>query len=80
MIDCYGPTTSWSSKILVVDDIADTGKTLETVNKNLPNSTIFTMYYHRQSVVEPYAWLHEKTDEWIVYPWEGNYSSSISGI
>jgi len=80
LIDCYGPTTSWSSKILVVDDIADTGKTLETVNKNLPNSTIFTMHYHRQSIVKPYAWLHEKADEWIVYPWEGSYSSSISGI
>ena len=77
LIDCYGPTTSWSSKILIVDDIADTGKTLETVNKNLPNSTIFTMYYHRQSVIKPHTWLYEKKDEWIVYPWEGDIENSI---
>jgi len=70
IVEAYGPTTSWSSKILIVDDIADTGKTLEMVSKNLPESTIFTMHYHKQSIVTPYAWLYEKTDKWIVYPWE----------
>lgn len=78
MVEGYGPTTHWDSKILVVDDIADTGKTLERVVKNLPHSTVFTMHYHQQSVVEPYAWLFEKKDDWIVYPWEGDYSASTA--
>ncbi len=77
MVEGYGPTTHWDSKILVVDDIADTGKTLERVVKNLPHSTVFAMHYHQQSVIEPYAWLYEKKDEWIVYPWEGNIENSI---
>ena len=78
MVEGFGPTTHWDSKILVVDDIADTGKTLERVLKNLPHGIAFTMHYHRQSVIEPYAWLYEKKDEWIVYPWEGSYSTSIA--
>ena len=65
------------NKVLVVDDIADTGQTLERVLKNLSRSITFTMHHHRQSVVTPHAWLHEKTDEWIVYPWEGAIRHSI---
>ena len=65
------------SKILVVDDIADTGKTLKTVLKNLSHSIVLTMHYHQQSTIEPYAWLYEKKDEWIVYPWEGSIKNSI---
>ena len=65
------------SKVLVVDDIADTGNTLERVLKNLSHSITFTMHYHRQSTIEPYVWFYEKMDEWIVYPWEGNIENSI---
>ena len=65
------------SKALVVDDIADTGKTLERVLKNLSHSTVFTMHYHQQSTIEPHTWLYEKKDEWIVYPWEGDIKNSI---
>ena len=77
MVEGFGPTTHWDSKILVVDDIADTGKTLKRVLKNLSHGIVFTMHYHQQSVVEPHAWLYEKKDEWIVYPWEGSYATSI---
>ncbi len=65
------------SKVLVVDDIADTGKTLERVLKTLPHSIVFTMHYHQQSTIEPYAWLYEKKDKWVVYPWEGSIKNSI---
>ena len=65
------------SKVLVVDDIADTGKTLERVLKNLSHSIVLTMHYHQQSTIEPYAWLYEKKDKWIVYPWEGDIKNSI---
>ena len=65
------------SKVLVVDDIADTGKTLERVLKTLPHSIVFTMHYHQQSTIEPYAWLYEKKDKWVVYPWEESIKNSI---
>ena len=53
-------------KTLIVDDIADTGETLTPYK----NYTIVTLFYHRQSVVVPSIWLHEKTDRYIVFPWE----------
>ena len=63
--------------LLIVDDIADTGKTLERVlnnirfyPKNRDEITIVTAYYHKQSTVIPDIWIEEKTDKWIVYPWE----------
>lgn len=60
-----------SDNTLVVDDVADTGVTLKPCyGKNF----IATIYYHRQSIVIPNVWLREKTDKWIVFPWETNES------
>ena len=53
--------------ILIVDDIADTGKTLEQFRNH---SFIVTLYYHQQSIVIPDIWLREKLDRWIIFPWE----------
>ncbi len=57
-------------KILIVDDIADTGKTLEFYQKMDRPKVIYTMHYHRQSSIVPDFWTIEKKDKWIVYPWE----------
>ncbi|MEK9183905.1 MAG: phosphoribosyltransferase [Patescibacteria group bacterium] len=52
---------------LIVDDIADTGKTLKTYKgKNF----IVTSFYHQQSAVVPDIWIREKKEQWIVFPWE----------
>jgi len=56
-----------SRKTLIVDDIADTGKTLL---KYAETHTIATLFYHTQSVFEPNIWLRKKTNKWIVFPWE----------
>tara|TARA_Y100000310_G_C20534820_1_gene740341 strand:- start:539 stop:1024 length:486 start_codon:yes stop_codon:yes gene_type:complete len=55
-------------KILVVDDIADTGKTLEPLIR--PNVITYTIYYHPQSTVKPDYYVFEKKDDWVVFPWE----------
>lgn len=54
------------SRTLVVDDIADTGNTLECFRY----WDIATLYYHKQSTVVPNIWVYEKTDKWVVFPWE----------
>ena len=52
---------------LIVDDVADTGRTLDQYKgKNF----IVTSFYHRQSIVVPDIWIREKKDEWVVFPWE----------
>ena len=57
--------------VLIVDDIADTGKTLEGMKPLMgPEDLIYTIYYHKQSVVEPDFTVFEKKDEWVVFPWE----------
>ena len=60
----------YGKKFLIVDDIADTGKTLKHIVG--PNIITYTIYYHKQSIVTPNAWVFEKTDEWVVFPWEEN--------
>ena len=52
---------------IIVDDIADTGETLQRYSGK---HFIATMFYHRQSSFVPDFWLYEKGDRWIVYPWE----------
>ena len=53
---------------LVVDDVYETGKTLNKV-LGVPNTTTFVWY----SKVQPQWWNAIKTsqpNEWLVFPWE----------
>ena len=64
----YNMLKSSNANILLVDDIADTGMTLNPLIG--PNIVSYTIYYHKQSIVTPNAWVFEKKDEWVVFPWE----------
>ena len=57
---------------LIVDDIADTGISLQhyDIDKYEKQYYIATIYYHRQSKVVPDFYIYEKTDNWIKFPWE----------
>jgi hypoxanthine phosphoribosyltransferase len=55
---------------LVIDDISDTGLTLQHYkDKGYKTATI---YLHEQSVSVPDFYYYKKTDKWIVYPWDGD--------
>ncbi|MFC3850544.1 phosphoribosyltransferase [Corynebacterium hansenii] len=59
-------------KLLVVDDVADSGRTLKLVLELLSEQGAevrsAVLYEKSVSVVKPdYTWRH--TDEWIVFPW-----------
>ncbi|MBI2035720.1 MAG: phosphoribosyltransferase [Candidatus Liptonbacteria bacterium] len=60
--------TPGGKSTLIVDDIADTGKTL----KNFADQGYFiaTLYYHKQSQFVPSIWLKEKKNDWVAFPWE----------
>lgn len=70
-------------KVLVVDDVADTGITLKAVvdyirGKLKPaEMKVATLHYKPWSAIKPDYYLEEVT-EWIVYPWE--YIESINSI
>jgi uncharacterized protein len=59
-------------KVLIADDVADTGKTLEHVRAfcadHVAEARSAVVYAKSRSIVTPdYAW--RKTDRWIDFPW-----------
>jgi xanthine phosphoribosyltransferase len=66
------------TKVLVVDDIADSGKTLDIVMKsfkqNNPHITfkVATLFYKKNSVFQPDFWVNE-ANEWIDFFWERDF-------
>lgn len=61
-------TTYYCNEILVVDDIADTGKTLDGFHMVFPTATLF---YKPRSKVKPTCYVIE-TVNWLVFPWESS--------
>lgn len=56
---------------LVVDDLADTGKTLRLVKEILPEAHIATLYVKPAGKNLPDTYLKEfEQSSWIVFPWE----------
>ncbi|MDH5793661.1 MAG: phosphoribosyltransferase [Candidatus Bathyarchaeota archaeon] len=61
-------------KVLVVDEVADTGKSLKLVKehvieKGATEVKIATVYYKPWSIVKP-DYYEKETSCWIVFPWE----------
>ncbi|MBE0519682.1 phosphoribosyltransferase [Candidatus Bathyarchaeota archaeon] len=61
-------------KVLIVDEVADTGRSLELVKKHVIEQgacevRIVTVYYKPWSVVVP-DYYGKETSRWIVFPWE----------
>ncbi len=59
-------------KVLIADDVADTGRTLELVRHEIAphvaEARCAVLYYKPRSVILPeYVWAH--TDRWIDFPW-----------
>lgn len=53
---------------LVVDDLVDTGETMEVAKKYYPNSKVAVLYKKIDSP-EPDFFVSEK-EGWVVFPWE----------
>ena len=61
-------------KVLIVDDVADTGKSLKLVKEHVmqqgaKEARTATMYYKPWSLVNP-DYYEKETRLWIVFPWE----------
>jgi uncharacterized protein len=61
-------------KVLIVDEVVDTGKTLELVREHVTKQgatavRTATVYYKPWSTVKP-DYFEKETDRWIVFPWE----------
>jgi hypoxanthine phosphoribosyltransferase len=61
------------TKLLLVDDIADSGHTLDAILKKLPSKQvqIITLFYKPRSIVKPDYYAREiANDSWINFFWE----------
>jgi hypoxanthine phosphoribosyltransferase len=63
-----------NKKILLVDDVVDTGKSAMLVKDHLHQEgakevRLLTLYYKPQSIVRPDYYMKE-TSDWIIFPWE----------
>lgn len=61
-------------KVLIVDEVADTGKSLKLVKEHIIGEgaaevKVATVYYKPWSIVKPYYY-EKETSRWIVFPWE----------
>lgn len=57
--------------VLIIDDIADTGKTLQHVKELVPDSKILTLFYKKRSIIKPDYYLYTIPDDtWIQFSWE----------
>jgi hypoxanthine phosphoribosyltransferase len=61
-------------KVLIVDEVADTGKSLKLVKEHIIQEKaaevkIATVYYKPWSILKP-NYYEKETNRWIVFPWE----------
>lgn len=69
-----------ASRVLVVDDIADSGATLEAVMTKFLSEypeiefRSATLFYKKTSCYEPYYWIND-ADDWIDFFWERDYEN-----
>jgi len=64
--------------VLIVDDICDTGTTLECYTK-YDSILTATLHYKQSAIVKPdFYYSLAPEDKWIVYPWEQKDSQTIA--
>ena len=72
---CWTPTRWPGKKLLVVDDVADSGRTLDLVMRLLAEHTTdarsAVLYTKSRTIIQPdYSW--RATDLWITFPWSAH--------
>lgn len=72
--DLQGDGEGW----LVVDDLTDTGKTLHTVRRMLPNAHVATVYVKPEgrSLVDTFV-TEVSQDTWILFPWDTDLVKTV---
>lgn len=70
-VTLHGAYKKDNSKVLIIDDIADTGDTIKTILELYPNAHIAVLYKKKGCKVDPTYFVKE-INEWVIFPWETN--------
>lgn len=71
------------NKILIVDDIIDTGETIKKYTKLAMIFDTLSLYWKEDAPFRPKYWVQEgrvQADEWIVFPYEIGTNDPISKV
>jgi len=67
-------TVPLRSPVLLLDDVADSGKTIQLVKSHLELGGVevrtATLFYKEHSVIKPDWYIHKISEEWLIFPWE----------
>src|SRR3989337_2245719 len=68
------PIPVTKKEVLIVDDVADSGKSLKVVKEHIlqqdaEGAKVATLYYKPWSTVKP-EYFEKETSRWIVFPWD----------
>ena len=82
-INIFGiPNLESEQTILIVDDIADSGRTLNKVINILQDRypdrefLTFTIFYKESSIIKPNYFIYQAKDKWINFFWEIDFQNS----
>jgi xanthine phosphoribosyltransferase len=64
------PTPSDGARTLVVDDVFETGRTIELLRERLPEAT-YAVLYAKADAGSVWVGARLPADRWIVFPWSG---------
>ena len=57
--------------VLIIDDLVDTGRTLEVVRKLMPKAHVATVYAKAKGRTQVNTFITEVSqDTWIFFPWD----------
>ena len=60
------------SHVLIVDDICDSGKTIQKLKEDFPKCLTATLYHKETAIDKPDIYGEIVGEEWLVFPWENN--------
>ena len=55
---------------LIVDDLSDSGQTLNVMRRQFPLGHFVTVYAKPQGITETDIFARELEDKWVVFPWD----------
>lgn len=70
VLDPYNITIPERSRLVIVDDIIDSGYTLKGFTAAFPTAMTYTLFYRWGTGPTPNYFGEGVADEWLVFPWE----------
>lgn len=55
---------------LVIDDLSDTGATMDLLRKSFPEATFASIYAKPQGIASVDIYQKDMPDKWLVFPWD----------